>query len=92
MTIQELLTKRKAEAQACLCPQCAALNELCQRITIAKRQPELAQHIPALQDGITKLKALKIKGIQAIMDSMPDITKAYEKNHSIPSLSGEGNQ
>ena len=73
MTIKELLAKRKAETLACVCPQCAAINDLCASITLAKRQPELAESIPAWEDGITKLKAIKIKGIQAIMDDMPNI-------------------
>ena len=84
MTIKELLAKRKAETLACICPQCAAINDLCARITLAKRQPELAEYIPAWEDGITKLKAIKIKGIQAIIDTMPDIAKAETDKHQLP--------
>jgi len=84
MTIKELLAKRKSERLACVCPQCAAINDLCARITLAKRQPELAEFIPAWEDGITKLKAIKIKGIQAIMDNMPDIAKAEADKHQLP--------
>jgi len=74
MTLRELFQKHRAETLSCACPQCAALNELCQRIALAKHRPELAEHIPTWQDGIAKLKALKIKGIKAIMDTMPDIS------------------
>jgi len=76
MTLQELLQKRKADALTCVCPQCAAINELCARITLAKRNPDLTDKIPVWEDGIKKLKALKIKGVQSIMDSMPVVATA----------------
>jgi len=72
MTIKEIINK--IQNQKCLCPLCAAIGELTDRITYAKRHNSELENIPTWQDGIKKLKALKLKGIEAVMSTMPDKT------------------
>jgi len=70
MTIKEIINK--IQNQKCLCPLCAAIGELTDRINYAKRHNCELENIPTWQDGISKLKALKTKNIQTIMNTMPD--------------------
>ena len=76
--LKELLDKYTPK----VCPLCGAIKDLNRRITAAQNNSELAKNIPAYQEGLAKLRTLKLNGIQAIMDTMPSISppKVEEEN------------
>jgi hypothetical protein len=88
MTLRELLKRRK-DSLASNCPQCAAINDLCSRISLARLNPELAEYVPEWEDGINKLRTIKIQDIQTIMDEMPTAVKKEAVLESPPLIQKE---